>query len=246
MPIAGGAKDFPGASGCRGSPGPPAAGAAKGRRRHPPPKRRPAAGLFFRFPRFGGGGGCGFCFFNPSGVFFVPSPECFVRLSPHGAKAAYGPGRGAPDRGGPGPVRTRSPARDAKKAPRRLFRVPGPGPEMNTRGYRQRPAPVAARPGAPADPRGPGPGPHNGPAHALWFFFSSVFCRAPSPFLFSLPPPPPSSPPVPSSLPSSPVIPLVEGAPVSFNKDAAFPGRLDTCFSPIEGGDPNDRGRPRG
>nr|AWW13063.1 hypothetical protein [Human alphaherpesvirus 1] len=77
-------------------------------------------------------------------------------------------------------------------------------------------------------------------------FFSSVFCRAPSPFLFSLLPPPPSSPPVPSSLPSSPVIPLVEGAPVSFNKDAAFPGRLDTCFSPIEGGDPNDRGRPRG
>nr|AWW11662.1 hypothetical protein [Human alphaherpesvirus 1]AWW11722.1 hypothetical protein [Human alphaherpesvirus 1] len=76
-------------------------------------------------------------------------------------------------------------------------------------------------------------------------FFSSVFCRAPSPFLFSLLPPP-SSPPVPSSLPSSPVIPLVEGAPVSFNKDAAFPGRLDTCFSPIEGGDPNDRGRPRG
>lgn len=58
-----------------------------------------------------------------------------------------------------------------KRPPRRLFRVPGPGPEMNTRGYRQRPAPVAARPGAPADPRGPGPGPHNGPAHALWFFF---------------------------------------------------------------------------
>lgn len=145
---------------------------------------------FFVFPVSGVGGGCGFCFFNPSGVFFVPSPECFVRLSPHGAKAAYGPGRGAPDRGGPGPVRARSPARDAKKAPRRLFRVPGPGPEMNTRGYRQRPAPVAARPGAPADPRGPGPGPHNGPAHALWFFFSSVFCRAPSPFLFSLLPPP--------------------------------------------------------
>lgn len=192
MPIAGGAKDFPGASGCRGSPGPPAAGAAKGRRRHPPPKRRPAAGLFFVFP-VSGVGGCGFCFFNPSGVFFVPSPECFVRLSPRGAKAADGPGRGAPDRGGPGPVRARSPARDAKKAPRRLFRVPGPGSEMNTRGYRQRPAPVAARPGAPADPRGPGPGPHNGPAHALcfFFFFSSVFCRAPSPFLFSLLPPPP-------------------------------------------------------
>lgn len=171
MPIAGGAKDFPGASGCRGSPGPPAAGAAKGRRRHPPPKRRPAAGLFFVFP-VSGVGGLRFLFlFNPSGVFFVPSPECFVRLSPHGAKAAYGPGRGAPDRGGPGPVRARSPARNAKKAPRRLFRVPGPGPEMNTRGYRQRPAPVAARPGAPADPRGPGPGPHNGPAHALRFFF---------------------------------------------------------------------------
>lgn len=170
VPIAGGAKDFPGASGCRGSPGPPAAGAAKGRRRHPPPKRRPAAGLFFVFP-VSGVGGYGFCFLNPSGVFFVPSPGCFVRSAPHGAKAAYGPGRGAPDRGGPGPVRARSPARDAKKAPRRLFRVPGPGPEMNTRGYRQRPAPVAARPGAPADPRGPGPGPHNGPAHALRFFF---------------------------------------------------------------------------
>lgn len=244
MPIAGGAKDFPGASGCRGSPGPPAAGAAKGRRRHPPPKRRPAAGLFFRFPRFGGGGGCGFCFFNPSGVFFVPSPECFVRLSPHGAKAAYGPGRGAPDRGGPGPVRTRSPARDAKKAPRRLFRVPGPGPEMNTRGYRQRPAPVAARPGAPADPRGPGPGPHNGPAHALWFFFFLGVLPGSIAFPVLASPPPPSSPPVPSSLPSSPVIPLVEGAPVSFNKDAAFPGRLDTCFSPIEGGTQTTGGAP--
>nr|AWO69572.1 hypothetical protein [Human alphaherpesvirus 1]AWO70414.1 hypothetical protein [Human alphaherpesvirus 1]AWO70534.1 hypothetical protein [Human alphaherpesvirus 1]AWO71460.1 hypothetical protein [Human alphaherpesvirus 1]AWW07917.1 hypothetical protein [Human alphaherpesvirus 1] len=116
---------------------------------------------------------------------------------------------------------------------------------MNTRGYRQRPAPVAARPGAPADPRGPGPGPHNGPAHALWFFFPrcSAGLHRLSCSRFS---PPPSSPPVPSSLPSSPVIPLVEGAPVSFNKDAAFPGRLDTCFSPIEGGDPNDRGRPRG
>lgn len=186
------------------------------------------------FSPFRGWGGCGFCFFNPSGVFFVPSPECFVRLSPHGAKAAYGPGRGAPDRGGPGPVRARSPARDAKKAPRRLFRVPGPGPEMNTRGYRQRPAHAVARPGAPADPRGPGPGPHNGPAHALWFFFRCfVGFRRLSCSRFS---PPPSSPPVPSSLPSSPVIPLVKGAPVWFNKDAAFPGRLDTCFSPIEGG----------
>lgn len=203
MPIVGGAKDFPGASGCRGSPGPPAAGAAKGRRRHPPPKRRPAAGLFFVFPVSGVGGGYGFCFLNPSGVFFVPSPGCFVRSAPHGAKAAYGPGRGAPDRGGPGPVRARSPARDAKKAPRRLFRVPGPGPEINNRGYRQRPAPVAARPGAPADPRGPGPGPHNGPAHALWFFFSRCFVglRRLSCSRFSPPPllhpqyPPPSLPP---------------------------------------------------
>nr|QCX19696.1 hypothetical protein [synthetic human alphaherpesvirus 1] len=122
---------------------------------------------------------------------------------------------------------------------------------MNTRGYRQRPAPVAARPGAPADPRGPGPGPHNGPAHALRFFFFFFFFSRCSAGLRRLSCsrffPPPSSPPVPSSLPSSPVIPLVEGAPVSFNKDAAFPGRLDTCFSPIEGGgDPNDRGRPRG
>lgn len=158
----------------------------------------------FLFSPFRGWGGCGFCFFNPSGVFFVPSPECFVRLSPHGAKAAYGPGRGAPDRGGPGPVRARSPARDAKKAPRRLFRVPGPGPEINNRGYRQRPAPVAARPGAPADPRGPGPGPHNGPAHALWFFFSRCFVglRRLSCSRFSPPPPllhpqypPPSLPP---------------------------------------------------
>lgn len=189
MPIAGGAKDFPGASGCRGSPGPPAAGAAKGRRRHPPPKRRPAAGLFFVFP-VSGVGGYGFCFLNPSGVFFVPSPGCFVRSAPHGAKAAYGPGRGAPDRGGPGPVRARSPARDAKKAPRRLFRVPGPGSEMNTRGYRQRPAPVAARPGAPADPRGPGPGPHNGPAHALCFFFLGVLPGSVAfPVLASSPPP---------------------------------------------------------
>nr|AWO69761.1 hypothetical protein [Human alphaherpesvirus 1] len=77
------------------------------------------------------------------------------------------------------------------------------------------------------------------------FFFFSVFCRAPSPFLFSLLPPPPSSPPVPSSLPSSPVIPLVKGAPVWFNKDAAFPGRLDTCFSPIEGGGPKRQGAPQ-
>lgn len=188
MPIAGGAKDFPGASGCRGSPGPPAAGAAKGRRRHPPPKRRPAAGLFFVFPV--SGGGYGFCFLNPSGVFFVPSPGCFVRSAPHGAKAAYGPGRGAPDRGGPGPVRARSPARDAKKAPRRLFRVPGPGPEINNRGYRQRPAPVAARPGAPADPRGPGPGPHNGLAHALWFSFLGVLSGSVAFPVLASPPPP--------------------------------------------------------
>nr|AWW08155.1 hypothetical protein [Human alphaherpesvirus 1] len=79
------------------------------------------------------------------------------------------------------------------------------------------------------------------------FFFSLGVLPGSVAFPVLASPPPPSSPPVPSSLPSSPVIPLVEGAPVSFNKDAAFPGRLDTCFSPIEGGgDPNDRGRPRG
>lgn len=245
MPIAGGAKDFPGASGCRGSPGPPAAGAAKGRRRHPPPKRRPAAGLFFVFPVSGVGGVAVSVSLTRLGCFSFRRRNVSFVCPLTGRRPRTARDEGAPDRGGPGPVRARSPARDAKKAPRRLFRVPGPGPEINNRGYRQRPAPVAARPGAPADPRGPGPGPHNGPAHALWFFFLGVLSGSVAfPVLAS--PPPPSSPPVPSSLPSSPVIPLVKGAPVWFNKDAAFPGRLDTCFSPIEGGDPNDRGRPRG
>lgn len=174
VPIAGGAKDFPGASGCRGSPGPPAAGAAKGRRRHPPPKRRPAAGLFFVFPVSGVGGVAVSVSLTRLGCFSFRRRNVSFVCPLTGRRPRTARDEGAPDRGGPGPVRARSPARDAKKAPRRLFRVPGPGPEINNRGYRQRPAPVAARPGAPADPRGPGPGPHNGPAHALWFFFLGV------------------------------------------------------------------------
>lgn len=191
MPIAGGAKDFPGASGCRGSPGPPAAGAAKGRRRHPPPKRRPAAGLFFVFPVSGVGGVAVSVSLTRLGCFSFRRRNVSFVCPLTGRRPRTARDEGAPDRGGPGPVRARSPARDAKKAPRRLFRVPGPGPEINNRGYRQRPAPVAARPGAPADPRGPGPGPHNGPAHALWFFFSRCFVglRRLSCSRFSPPPP---------------------------------------------------------